>query len=96
MNPVNVHAVVRPALLGGVLAFAVAPAQGRSQSPEACPPAPAEQREEALRFYQVGSTSVLAESWEEALPALEQAARLAQKAGVPVNPRLLEEIRKRR
>lgn len=48
-----------------------------AQSPEACPTLVAEaKREEALRLYQAGTTSVLAEQWEEALPALEQAARL--------------------
>ncbi len=48
-----------------------------AQSPEPCPPPVAEaQREEAVRQYQAGTTSALAQQWEKALPALEQASRL--------------------
>ncbi len=76
MNTFNVQAVVNPVLLGGVLACAVGLPRAQAQSPETCPPAAAERREEALSLYQAGATSVLAERWEEALPALEQAGRL--------------------
>jgi hypothetical protein len=50
--------------------------RGRKNRPPGPAPTGADARAEAQRFYEAGATSALAEQWDEALPALEQASRL--------------------